>query len=169
MLAKAVEFARTVGRINWSDGARRLWKGSMYESLVPREGGTLAAVLNRGQPHVLRVASIFALSDGLAVIDECHLLAAKALWDASVRCARYIFGEDLGDPNAEKILNALKDAAPNGMTRTEISVDVFRRNLGSPRIQSSLVLLMERGLIEERSEKTKGRAACRYFSKAGTN
>jgi hypothetical protein len=87
----------------------------MYDELaglVPP--GPLGEVMSRCHPHVLRLAGIYALADGLAVIDACHLLAGRALWEASARCARYIFGDSLGDPNAEKILNALRRLPPVG-------------------------------------------------------
>ena len=115
-----IDHARTVGRIGWSEDARDLWR-TMYDDLAGRTTRTTGEVMSRCHPHVLRLAGIYALADGLAVIDGCHLLAARALWDASARCARYIFGDSLGDPNAEKILNALKDGLPTGLTRTEIN------------------------------------------------
>jgi hypothetical protein len=110
------------------------------------------------------LAGIYALTDGLAVIDECHLLAAQALWDASARCARYIFGDSLCDSYAEKILDALRAAAPKGLTRTEIRADVFQRNLAATRIKDALSLLIASGRVQEVKEtNTGGRPAHRYF------
>jgi len=119
-------------------------------------------------PHVLRLAGIYALADGLAVIGKDHLAAGRALWDASARCARYIFGESLGDPNAEKIMNALKEIAPNGLTREEIRGGVFQRNLAAPRIKVALALLIERGMVREVKETTGGRPSHRYFASSPT-
>ena len=117
---------------------------------------------------MLRLAGIYALADGLAVIDTCHLLAARALWDASARCARYIFGDSLGDPYAEKIMNVLKEVAPGGLTRTEIREGLFQRNLPAPRIKVALALLIERGMVREVQETTGKRLAHRYFAVAVT-
>jgi hypothetical protein len=164
-----VEHARNVGRIGWTDEARELWRG-MYDDLagsVPP--GPLGEVMSRCHPHVLRLASIYALADGRAAIGAVHLIAARALWDASARCARYIFGDTLGDPNAEKILHALKEVAPRGLTRTEIREGVFQRNLPAPKIRAALALLIERRLVREvKDTATGGRPAHRYFHAAVT-
>jgi hypothetical protein len=161
--AQVVAFARTVDCIGWAPDARDLWQEQMYESLVPREGGLLASTLNRAQPHVLRVASMFALADRCTRLEVCHLRAAKALWDASARCAGYIFGDRLSDPNAEKILAALDAIYPEGLTRTEISVQVFQRHLPAQRIKDALASLLKAGAVREQREATGGAPVHRYF------
>jgi hypothetical protein len=169
LLNIVVEHARNVGRIGWTDKARDLWR-TMYDELagsVPP--GPLGEVLSRCHPHVLRLAGIYALADELAAIGEVHLSAARALWDASARCARYIFGDSLGDPNAEKILRALKEIAPSGLTRKEIREGVFQRNLPAPKIRLALALLIERHMVREvRETSTGGRPAHRYFADTPT-
>jgi hypothetical protein len=163
-LAMAVEHARTVGRITWSEEAHDLWKTTMYDELAGKiPAGTLGEVMSRCHPHVLRMAGIYTLADGETVMKVGHLLAARALWDASARCASYIFGDTLGDPVAEKILAAIKLASPAGLTRTEIRTGLFQRNLPAARIRAALALLLERGGIREVPEKTGGRTAHRYF------
>ena len=167
-LASAVVHAKSVGRIKWTGGARAIWP-PMYRELKKLPGGSLGEVLSRGQPHVLRMAGMYTLADGLGVIDTCHLLAAKALWDSSARCAHYIFGDNLGNKDAEKILKALKDASPNGLTRKEIREVVFQRNKSSQVITDALTLLLEKGLIREVKEvNTGGRPAHRYFYGSST-
>jgi hypothetical protein len=164
-----LEHARTVGRIGWTPEARDLWRGMYDELAASVPPGPLGEVLSRCHPHVLRLAGIYTLADGLAAIGKKHLVAARALWDASARCARYIFGESLGDPNAEKIINALKDVAPRGLTRKEIREGVFQRNLPAPRIKAALALLIERGMVREVKEtRTGGRPAHRYFASTPT-
>ena len=51
------------------------------------------------------------------IIEAELLLATFAIWEYSKDSARYIFGDALGDPVADRILAALKEA-PRGMTRT---------------------------------------------------
>jgi len=97
------------------------------------------------------------------------LLAAKALWDASARCARYIFKDSLGDPNAEKILSALSDVAPGGLTRLEINIGIFKRNFASAKIKALIALLLESGAVREVKEATDGRPTHRYFRGEPTN
>ena len=162
-LANTVAHAKSISRIRWTDDARVRWP-AMYRELKKLPGGSLGEVLSRGQPHVLRMAGIYTLADGLSAIDTCHLLAAKALWDSSARCAHYIFGDNLGNKDAEKILKAVKDVSPKGLTRKEIREGVFQRHKSSQVITEALALLMEKGLVREVKEvNTGGRPAHRYF------
>jgi hypothetical protein len=162
-LADAVNFAREVGRVNLTPAARALWE-QHYERLTTPPPGVLGAVTSRGAPHTLRLAMQYALLDRSRSIADDHLGAALALWEASARCAAYIFGDALGDPIAEKILAAIR-SAPSGLTRTEIRAQVFQRNLASPRIKAALTLLLRNHLIrEERDDATGGRPACRYYA-----
>jgi hypothetical protein len=163
-LEEILKDAGTVNRIGWTDAAKDLWKGAMYSDLRELPAGQLSEILNRAAPHVLRVAGIFALADRGQVLEPPHLEAAKALWDASVRCASYIFGDKLGDPTADKLLHALREALPDGLTRKEIRENVFQRNLASARIKAALSLLITSGKVREVKETdTGGRPAHRYF------
>jgi hypothetical protein len=159
----AAEFARGVEAMVMSAAAKGLWCDH-YERLTTPPPGALGDVLSRGAPHVVRLAMLYALADRSGVISDEHLRAALALWDGSARCAAYVFGDSLGDPAAEKILAALR-AAPGGLTRSEISVGVFRRNATAERIRGALAFLVLHGLArEERVTGTGGRAAFRYHA-----
>ena len=66
-----------------------------------------------------------------------------ALWNYSERSARWIFGTATGDKKADKrILEALRQAGEKGLTRTEITVDVFQRHITSqsPRYRRMLAI-----------------------------
>lgn len=82
-------------------------------------------------------------------------VAALALWDYSEQSARYIFGDATGGPVADQILNALRAAGKNGMTRTEIS-NLFGRNMSSERIAQALKLLLAAGRVRRKTQKTGG-------------
>jgi hypothetical protein len=162
-LADAADFARDVGRMSMDFGARALWERH-YERLTTPPPGVLGAVTSRGAPHALRLAILYALMDRTGVIADDHLGAALALWEASARCAAYIFGDSLGNPDAERILAALR-LAPGGLTRAEIREGVFQRNVSSDRIKAALALLLRNHLIrEERDDATGGRPSCRYYA-----
>ena len=77
---------------------------------------------------------------------------------------RYLFGARLSNPKAEKILDALRQN-PEGLTRTEINVTVFKRHLSADRLEDAVALHKKIGWIESRSEKTNGREAERFFAK----
>jgi hypothetical protein len=160
-LTDAVTFARGVGRMAMSPDARLLWE-SHYDRLTTPPPGVLGPATNRAAPHVLRLAMKYALLDRTAVISTDHLGAALALWDAAAQSARYIFGGALGNPRAEKILAAVRQAP--GMTRTEIHNGVFNRNLTKAALAEALALLMEHRLIrEQRDDTTGGAPAWRYY------
>jgi hypothetical protein len=164
-LADALAFARGVGEIELSPDAWTLWE-SHYPRLTTPPPGVLGSILSRAAPHTLRLAAIYALLDKSTCIMTEHLSAALAVWNASARCAAYIFGESLGDSVAETILDALK-ARPDGLTRTEIRSEVFKRNVPAPKIKAALARLMTSHLVrEERDNGTGGAPAHRYHANA---
>jgi hypothetical protein len=72
------------------------------------------------------------------------LEAALAVWDYCEQSATQIFGDLVGDDVADTILQALRVASPNGITRTEISA-LFSRHVSSSRLSLSLDLLRRLG------------------------
>ena len=76
--------------------------------------------------------------------------------------ARYIFGERIGDKNADLILSALRDAE-NGLSRTGLR-DLFDRHLSKSKLDSALQTLLENGLVKCESQETKGRAREIWFA-----
>jgi hypothetical protein len=163
-LKEAVEHARKVEQMAMTPAARSLWE-EQYERLTTPPRGVLGLITSRAAPHTIRLAMLYALLDRTAQITDDHLRAALALWSAAARSAAYIWGDRLADPKAELILKALRRATPRGMTRTEISVGVFNRNLPATRIAAALTLLVEARLVRETQDRsTGGRAACRYFA-----
>jgi hypothetical protein len=161
-LKEAADRAKSTGKLVFTPAAKALWEGE-YARLADVPPGALGTVLSRGAPHVLRLAGIYALLDRTSDITEDHLGAALALWDASARCCAYIFGDKLGNPDAEKILAALEEAGPSGLSRTQISVQVFHNNRQVRYIKEALALLIETRRVREEVEVTAGRSAARYY------
>jgi hypothetical protein len=92
----------------------------------------------------MRLACLYALLDFSAVVREEHLLAAVAVWGYCLASARFIFGDALGDPTADAILQGLRDA-PDGLDRTAISA-LLTRHKTSEEISRALTVLREHGL-----------------------
>jgi hypothetical protein len=159
--ADAVSFARTVKRVEFDAGARELWH-ERYERLSEGKPGLLGAMLGRAEAQVLRLACLYALLDRSPRVQRVHLEAALALWDYSERSARYIFGASLGDPVADKVLGALRDA-PDGLTRTRIR-ELFAGHASKQDIDRGLSLLAELGLANCRPVPTDGRPAETWFA-----
>ena len=142
-LNNAVTFAKTVGRLFMTDSAKAIWKKA-YPRLSNGGGGLSGAITARAAAQSMRLAMIYALLDHSRQIDEPHLKAGLAVWEYGEASAKYIFGDCLGDPVADQILTALRQAGDVGMTRTAIS-GIFGRNEVAGRISNALVLLLGKG------------------------
>ena len=112
-LAKVLAFARRVGRMERTLPAKQLW-AKHYESLTTGAPGLLGAVTSRGAPYVLRLAVVYAMLDQSPVLTDTHLRSALALWDYSLAAARMVFGDALGDPDADTLLAALREKPEPG-------------------------------------------------------
>ncbi|MBC7343072.1 MAG: hypothetical protein H5U02_11650 [Clostridia bacterium] len=118
----------------------------------------MGAMIARAAPQVLRLSLIYALLDLSPAIRREHLEAALALWDYCEASARFIFDESLGDPNADKLWEALRKK-PEGMTKTEIR-DLFQRHLSAKEMSRAAGMLVDFGLAEwKESPSTGGRPA----------
>ncbi|MGH9403915.1 MAG: DUF3987 domain-containing protein [Terriglobia bacterium] len=160
-IADAVQFAGSIGEMGKDSQARADWR-AVYPALSAGKPGMLGAVTSRAEAQTMRLACIYALLDKSAVIRREHLRAALAVWTYCEQSAAYIFGHSLGDPVADNIMRALKEA-PGGLTRTEIS-NVFGRNRDSGQINRALDALREAGRARSEFEQTEGRKAERWFA-----
>ena len=111
----------------------------------------------------MRLSAIYALLDGSRLIRVEHHEAAMALWDYCRQSAKWIFGTTTGDRNADKILRALRHA-PNGLTKTEISAEVFNRHASSADIDEALRLLHGLKMAYYEVETTDGAPAQLWFA-----
>lgn len=93
-----------------------------------------------------------------------HLEAALAVWDYCKASARFIFGDTLGDPVADVILQALRAAALEGKTRAEIA-DLFGHHKDvAKKCSTALQKLLDLGLVRVETEQTGGRSAERWYA-----
>jgi hypothetical protein len=153
-LGEVVIFATGAGEVSRDPEARALW-GQVYPELSEGKPGMVGALTSRAEAQVLRLSVIFALLDGEKFVRPQHLVPALAVWDYCEASVRYIFGQSLGDPVADSILEALK-ASPEGLTRTEVS-HLFGRHETAHRIQQALAELLQRGFISIEMIATGGR------------
>jgi hypothetical protein len=151
----AVECAEKIDQVVMTDEAREGWE-NVYPALSEGRPGLLGAIVGRAEAQVIRVAMLYALLDGKAEIDMEHLAAALALWGYCERSAYFIFGDVLGDPDADEILRALRRNGGAGMTRTEIS-GLFGRHRSSSQIEASLAALAGSGKARSNTRDTGGR------------
>jgi hypothetical protein len=85
-----------------------------------------------------------------------HLQAALAVWSYCEASALVIFGDALGDPVADRLLIALRDAGEEGLDGTAQSA-LFGRHASATRLAQARALLEGKGLIVTETEKTGGR------------
>jgi hypothetical protein len=111
----------------------------------------------RAEAQVLRLSSVYALLDQSPVVQVDHLLAALACWEYAEESARFIFGEALGDPVADAILQMIQNAGSAGVTKTDISQH-FGKNTAAATINRGLTLLAELGLAKSEKHATGGRS-----------
>jgi hypothetical protein len=133
-LGAALRSARKVGLINRSPDAKALW-ADLYNQMADDEpGGLLGAVVARPEANTLRLAICYALLDGSRVIEVPHLRAAWAVWRYCRASAEYIFGDAVGDAQADKLWDAIFKAGPAGLDFTSQSA-LFGRNVDRRRME----------------------------------
>jgi Bifunctional DNA primase/polymerase, N-terminal/Protein of unknown function (DUF3987) len=162
-LDAAVRFARFPRVIMWGASAREQW-AEVYGPLSEGKPGLFGAVTGRAEAQTLRLAALYAAMDESASIEREHLEAALALWDYAEESASYIFGDATGDPVADAILQALRNAGDSGLTRTEIR-DLFKRHQGADRINAALGELLRLGRVRRKTEQTGGRPTERWVAR----
>src|ERR1019366_10532983 len=97
-----------------------------------------------------------ALCDASASIDSQHVLAGFAVWSYCRASAAYIFGDSLGSPLADKLLQALKDAGPEGLNGRQLD-RAISGHASKPELDAAREALTRRGLIITFTEETGGR------------
>lgn len=158
-LAEIAQRAKDIGQMTRTAGASKLWH-EVYPKLSEGRPGLMGAVTARAEAQVLRLSMIYALADGSQEIDRPHLEAALEVWRYCEASARYVFGEQLGDPLADEILQRLR-AAPEGMTQTELS-NSFGRHTKSNQLARALEFLTLQHMVRSEEVETGGRPTTRW-------
>ena len=125
--------------------ANTLWE-NVYPTLSEPRPGLLGAVTSRAEAQVMRMAALYCLLDQDRYIGADHLKAALAVWKYCEQSAAYIFGDSMGDPVAETLLQSLKDAGTDGLTLTQIRRNVFSGRVSSDVYNEKLTTLARAGL-----------------------
>jgi len=118
LLQVTVKHAQTAGEIRLGADARELWHHA-YRQLARLLRGPVGQITARAEAHTIRLALIYALTDGATQINAPHLKAAIALHDYTTRSAAWALAGATGQPLAEQIHTALT-ANPAGLTRSQI-------------------------------------------------
>ena len=161
-LAAIVNRARQMGEMRRDPALREQW-ADFYGRCARGGTGLFDAATNRAEAQTMRLACTYAYLDQCETIRAPHLDAAIALWTFHEDSARFLFGNKLGDPAADQILEAIRNAGPQGLTRCDIN-HLFQRHKPEAELQRAVSVLLGLGLIRAEKEETGGRPATRYFA-----
>jgi len=162
-LKAALEKSQTgdEAEIGLSSEAMELWR-EVYNDLSEGKPGLFGSVTGRAEAQVRRLALVYSLIGGEDTTSVQSLKAALAFWRYCEDSARWLFGTPFNHPDADRIYEALR-TRPVGMTRTEISGDVFKRHRTEDQIQVALSILEKAGAAYSIREKTGGADRERWF------
>jgi hypothetical protein len=162
-VSTAIECGYRVGILRRDADARELW-AKAYEDFGDGSDGLAGAITARPEAQTLRLSVAYAVLDGSPVIRSEHVQAALAVWSYCEASALAIFGDALGDPIADRLLEAIREA-PDGLDGTAQSA-LFGRHASAARLAQARAALEGKGLIVTGSEETGGRP--RLVSRAVT-
>ena len=155
-LASLAGHARTVHRLERTPEADALW-GHLYTEMAEDEpGGMLGQVIARDAAQVLRTSVAYALLDGVDEIGVDHVRAAWAIWQYCRASAAFIWADSLGDPVADRLLRAIRDAGELGLDATSQGA-LFAGHASRRQLDEARKLLLSRGLITIEAVETGGR------------
>jgi hypothetical protein len=152
--AAAIRTARQRDRVQLTADAKESWR-RVYPELSEGRPGLLGALTARAEAQTVRLALAYALLDGRGEIGVDHLQAALALWEYADASVQHVWGDALGDPVADEIMRALRQAGPAGLTRTELS-NLFARNRDAAEIGRALAMLAAAGKARRITRDTGG-------------
>ncbi|MGA7420896.1 MAG: DUF3987 domain-containing protein [Acidimicrobiales bacterium] len=154
----ALERARKIGIMRRTPMADVLWEGLYRQMADDVPGGLVAALIARDAPQVLRLSVVYALLDGSSRIDVPHLRAAWAVWQYCRSSVVTLFGGRTGDSVADKLLEAARQAGPDGLTTTDQHA-ALGRHASAARLKVARETLIADGSVTVRHINTGGRPA----------
>ncbi|MEU2625745.1 hypothetical protein [Kitasatospora sp. NPDC007106] len=156
-LREIIEHASKIERMARTAAAAVYWR-DIYRRLAADHAGDgpVAQVVARAAPQVLRLSVTAALLDGCGSIDVPHLQAAEAMWSYAEDSAWYVFGNNSGNPDLDRLKAFVDAAGEAGTSRTSITRDCFGRNRKKAELDALWAALLSLGGYEEWSEPTGG-------------
>jgi hypothetical protein len=161
-LSKSLTDARKIGTMTRSPEARALWH-ELYTELTAERPGLYGAVVGRGEAQTLRLSMLYALLDGVGVIDVRHLQAATAVWRYCDASARIIFAEgqaETADPLEQLLLIKVREQP--GINRRGLH-KAIGGHIPAKEMVQALARLRDRGQVRCESIATGGRPSECWF------
>lgn len=150
--------------IGFCSEAAEMWS-IVYEELGNIPAGTIGAVLSRAEPHVRRIATIYAILDKSALILPEHLEAALEVWRYCSDSVRWIFEEETPKLTSQtkvrdKITAAIA-ACQTGMSRSDIGA-LLGGATKKGELEFHLSAMLNLGQIHCQREK-RSRKSCDFY------
>jgi Protein of unknown function (DUF3987) len=165
LLDERVGVSRVLSRVERSESATELWYEQYAHLRKERPDGSVAKILARAVPQVLRLSLAYALIDGRREIDAEHLRAALALWQYVTDTAQWMFGGELDTGELDDLTVFIRDGGTAGRTRNEIHGTHFKRNKKAGEIDALLKPLLNDGQIrQEVIQPARGRPTTRFYA-----
>jgi len=151
--------------LEWTEAGEAAWIQYYREHRKRKLSGLIDPIIRRSLAHTLRLTMGYALLDNVIGMNPDHLAAARAVVAYSERSAQWTFGQKLGDRGADKALWEL-NRRPLGMTKSEISSEIFKNNASATEINMKLALLRDNNLADYQLERVAGtkKPVERWFS-----
>ena len=153
-LVSVVGRAKDIGRMDFDQKAANYWF-QLYNKISSNDSSIVGTLTARQEAQIRRLAMIIALINGKSVIDFDSLIFAEKIFDYSIETLKEIYGESMGDPLTDKILDLLR-SSDNGLSRSSIS-EKLNKNYHKGNIECSLKILESQGLISRKKIETAGR------------
>lgn len=155
-VAAALERARPLGSLEFSDDAREEWIDFVDQVTRRPLSGLIGDLTARSRPQTLRLALIYAAADGSQLITPDHIRAATAVWRFSDASVRVIFDTQTGDPLADRLLILISTAGNDGLSLSE-QRSKLGHNHSSGDLRYAGDLLVNLGVAERDKRKSAGR------------
>ncbi len=136
--------------------AKKLWADIYGQIAADDPPGALGGVTSRGDAQTLRLSIALALADGSPFIAAEHVAAAFKIWNYCRATAAHVFGDSTGNADADRLLEALREARGLGLTATA-QRDLFSKHKG--RADNARALLEREGLAASIKKPTSGAPA----------
>lgn len=148
--------ARRIGRMRRTLEAEHLWD-SLYRTIADHDaGGIYGSITARAEAQLLRLSLVYALLDGASLVDVPHLMAAWSVVMYADESAAFVWGSELGDPIADRLLAVLRELPRGQGLDGSQQRDLFGRHANGDRLNHARERLQSLGLAETVTEPSTG-------------
>lgn len=159
----SLDFARRAGLVTRDPEAAEMWR-EVYPRLSADLPGRLGSILGRAEAQVLRLSVVYALLERSKLVQVPHLEAALAFWDYCQASAEFVFSDSRGNRLATRLLQALRQAGSQGLSRTAIRDTLGRKAGQVGEVDQALQSLLEAGQVRKAKVPTGGAPKVVWFA-----